>query len=108
MTHATHHMDAASLHACAHLNDKPLRARIEDLLSDGVPRTAKEIRAVLGSDIIGTRSRLSDGCAADDSEFTKAGLDPWFRKAVRVEEDDSRCPVWAFSLAEVPAVVGAE
>lgn len=107
MTHAAHRIDSGSLRAYAELRPEALRVRIVNILACGIPRTAKELAAMLHAPLITTRSRLSDGCADPITGLTKSGHAPIFRKAVRVEEDGSSCRVWAFGLAEVPAQVPA-
>jgi hypothetical protein len=97
MTHAQHHMDGNSLLAFARLKPEALKAQITDILRLGIARTARELAAMTGADLVSTRSRLSDGCNPDMGPVI-------FRKAVKVREPDSKTPVWAFGLAEVTRV----
>lgn len=105
MTHRSHRMDAASLQAYRKLRPEVMDARISDILSLGITRTARELSALLGADLVSVRARLSSGCAVPGSDLTKDGKPPLYRKAVRVREADSRTDVWAYGLAMVPEVV---
>lgn len=93
---------ANSLLAHRQLRPAVLRRRITDILSAGIPYTARELAAMLKAPLVTVRARLSVGSMCDDEGPVI------FRKAVRVNEPESRTPVWAYALAEVPAVVGAE
>lgn len=101
MTHASHTMDINSLLAHRQLRPAVLRRRITDILAAGIPRTARELATMLSAPLVTVRARLSDGTNPDLGP-------PEYRKAVRVEEEGSATKVWAYALAEVPAVVGAE
>lgn len=95
MTHSHHTMDANSLAAYARCRPEALTARLYDILSAGIPRTAKELTKMTNADLVSVRARLSDGCNPPPTEAPK------FRKAIRVKEEGSKTRVWCFALAGV-------